>query len=394
MASDFFDASLSIGKEIVGLLDIVDKLKPFVPMLIAQLQGALPALSAAIAPIAPALAASLGGGLTTGLAAITGPVGAAALGVIGAIALIFDSGNEDEQIVLKFLKSIQEGIVTFLENLPDFLIRMARQFFSGIKNIVVEVPRMIVNLIKGVLFGVIGLIKASPTILVEVVRAIVDMFVGIITETPEIFAELIIALIEAIILLFTDAIPALIIALPGMFKDIGKAILYGIIEGFKGGFHAVKDAFTSFGERTKEHFKRIFRIKSPSRVFMEMGRFLTEGIAVGVSDGEADVGRSMDGVVRALFDSVEDLETNPDLSLHITPVIDMDEMDRELRRISALNTNVTADAANSVLSREGGFGNVANSVTNITYTQNNTSPKPLSTIELYRNTERQLRMLQ
>lgn len=391
---DVFEASLSIGKEIVGLLDIVDKLKPFVPMLITQIQGALPALSAAIAPIAPGLAASLGSGLTTGLAAITGPVGAAALGVIGAIALIFDSGNEDDQIVLKFLKSIQEGIVTFLENLPDFLIRTARQFFSGIKNIVVEVPRMIVNLIKGVLFGVIKLIKASPTILVEVVRAIVDMFVSIITETPEIFAELIIALIEAIILLFTDAIPALIVALPGMFKDIGEAILYGIIEGFKGGFHSVKDAFTSFGERTKEHFKRIFRIKSPSRVFMEMGRFLTEGIAVGVSDGEADVGRSMDGVVRALFDSVEDLETNPDLSLHITPVIDMDEMDRELRRISALNTNVTADAANSVLSREGGFGNVANNVTNITYTQNNTSPKPLSTIELYRNTERQLRMLQ
>src|SRR5699024_12467981 len=96
----------------------------------------------------------------------------------------------------------------------------------------------------------------------------------------------------------------------------------------------------------------------------------------------------MDGVVRALFDSVEDLETDPDLSLHITPVIDMDEMDGVLRRISALNTNVTADAANSVLSREGGFGNVANNVTNITYTQSNASPKPLSPIELYRDAGR------
>src|SRR5699024_5873354 len=181
--------------------------------------------------------------------------------------------------------------------------------------------------------GVIKLSKASPTILVEGVRAIVEMFGGIITETREIFVALIIALMVAILLLVPDATAALLGALPGMFDDIGEAILDGIIEGFKGGVHSVKDAFTSFGERTKEHFKRIFRIKSPSRVFMEMGRFLTEGIAVGVSEGEADVGRSMDGVVRALFDSVEDLETDPDLSLHITPVIDMDEMDRELRRI-------------------------------------------------------------
>src|SRR5699024_9897453 len=137
-------------------------------MLITQIQGALPALSAAIAPIAPGLAASLGSGLTTGLAAITGPVGAAALGVIGAIALIFDSGNEDDQIVLKFLKTIHEGIVTFLENLNDLLVRTARQFFSCIKSIVVEIPRMIVNLIKCVQLGVIKLNKASPIILVEV----------------------------------------------------------------------------------------------------------------------------------------------------------------------------------------------------------------------------------
>src|SRR5699024_8790217 len=136
---DVFEASLSIGKEIVGLLDIVDKLKPFVPMLITQIQGALPALSAAIAPIAPGLAASLGSGLTTGLAAITSPVGAAALGMIGDIALSFDSSNEDDQIVLNFLKSIQVGIVTFLESFTYFLVRKVRQFFSGIKNLVVEI---------------------------------------------------------------------------------------------------------------------------------------------------------------------------------------------------------------------------------------------------------------
>src|SRR5699024_11483406 len=89
---DVFDAALSIGKEIVGLLDIVDKLKPFVPMLITQIQGALPALSAAIAPIAPGLAASLGSGLTTGLAEINGTVGEAAPGMDGVIMMVFDSG--------------------------------------------------------------------------------------------------------------------------------------------------------------------------------------------------------------------------------------------------------------------------------------------------------------
>ncbi len=391
---DVFDASLSIGKEIVGILDIVDKLKPFVPMLIAQLQGALPALSAAIAPIAPGLAASLGSGLTTGLAAITGPVGAAALGVIGAIALIFDSGNEDDQIVLKFLKSIQEGIVAFIQNLPDFLIRTARQFFSGIRNLLVELPRMLLNLIRGVMFGLADLIKATPTIVVEVIKAMVDAFVSILTETPTILVEIGLAIIEALIYVITDAIPTLVKQLPSMLWEVGKAMFDGVIEGFKSGFKSIGNAFKSFGERVKDRFKRVFRIKSPSRVFMELGRYLTDGLAVGITDGESDVGRSMDGVVRALFDSVEDLDGDPDLSVHITPVIDMDEMDRELRRISDLNTSVTSNAANSVVSREGGFGGVMNNVTNITYTQNNTSPKPLSTIELYRNTERQLKMLQ
>lgn len=387
-----FDESLGIIKEIVGLLDFIDKLEPFLPMIIGALQGALPAISAALAPIAPGLAASLGGGITGALALITGPVGAAAAGVIGAIALIFDSGSD--QIVLRFMRAIVDGIIRFLKNLPETIVRFAKTFANGLKNIFVEVPRMAADLVKGLLFGIADLIKASPKIVTEVIIAFVEALVEIITETPTILVDLVLAILEAFFYILVDTIPGFLKAIPGMFKDIGLAIFHGIIEGFTEGAKNIGDAFKSFGERVTDGFKRVFKIKSPSRVFMELGHYLSEGLAEGISDGETEVGRSMDGIVRALFESVDDLDTDPDFSVTITPVIDMDELDRELRRITSLDTDVTAAAAENAVATPGGYIRNTSNVTNITYTQNNTSPKPLSTIELYRNTERQLKMLQ
>lgn len=70
------------------------------------------------------------------------------------------------------------------------------------------------------------------------------------------------------------------------FKDIGTAIIDGIIEGL----NTVWDAITDFVSGFVQGFKNALGIHSPSTVFEEIGGYLWDGILNGLSAGAANIG--------------------------------------------------------------------------------------------------------
>jgi len=66
------------------------------------------------------------------------------------------------------------------------------------------------------------------------------------------------------------------------FKDAGKNMVLGLINGIKNGAGAVKDAVVGLGSDAVKAFKGALDIKSPSRVFAQLGVQTTAGYAVGV----------------------------------------------------------------------------------------------------------------
>ena len=195
------------------------------------------------------------------------------------------------------------------------------------------------------------------------------------------------------------------------FNKVGREIAWAIVDGMTNG---LASKAWSFGESmlnvAKKGYNKVksyFKIHSPSRLMMELGGYVGEGLAIGIEDtGDrvADAGGSMagaayDAMSRAL-DGVNDLiEDDPSFKPEIKPILDLTEMQKQAKGINNFlpAIGVTAQAANAArppapVAVDNSDKNSQNGVTNITFNQTNNSPEALDAATIYRQTHTQLAM--
>ena len=391
-----FDSVVDIGKTLVGFMDVAEKFKPYLPMLFKLFDDNLGAIIPVVARFSPQLAATLGGGLAAALPAIAGPAAAIVATVAGIGYLIYDSGGE--QRVLTFIRTIVESIVEFTRNLPELITNFILQAINGIVNLIVEIPKLVKTLVVGLIEGLINMIRELPKRLPEIIMALVDGLVTIVTETPALLIDLAFSIIDALIEMIFVAIPELIVKLPEMFVQIGQAIVQGIIKGMLSIPQVIGKTVISIGERIQDRFRRFFRIHSPSRVMAELGGYITEGLAVGMEEAQPSADKAVRKVAQSVIDTAKDImdeDLGNNLDFTVTPVLDMGRLEEEWARFDrsqTLNASQTYGNASNVgsIRKSAEDEVIPNNSTVINYTQNNTSPNPLSTIDIYRNTQRQL----
>lgn len=76
------------------------------------------------------------------------------------------------------------------------------------------------------------------------------------------------------------------IELPAKFTDFGANILRGLVNGITSSMGSVKDAISNAGSSTIAWFKEKLGIRSPSRVFAQLGDYTMQGLAVGLDRSE------------------------------------------------------------------------------------------------------------
>lgn len=81
--------------------------------------------------------------------------------------------------------------------------------------------------------------------------------------------------------------------MPAKFSEFGANIIGGLVNGIKGAIGAVKSVISSVADSTVGWFKEKLGIRSPSRVFAELGDFTMQGL-------ERGLGRSADGPLGAV----------------------------------------------------------------------------------------------
>lgn len=412
---DSFEGATELTESLFSFLDVFEKFRPYVtmflglmtslPQIMQGISGAAGMLGGMVTSVG-SLVGSLGGmmgplgGMLGGLGPMVGggiqaAIPAAIMGVlafVGAVIaaivatyVIWDSGGE--QMVLRLARSITDGIVNLSKNLPELLRDFALQMVRGITNIIVDSPKMLADMIKGLMYGLIGFIRTAPSSIPKFIRALVDAFVYVITSYPAIFIDLGFAMVHAILEMFLNAIPELIMSIPQIFKDVGRAIVDGIVEGFS-------TAWETFKETTMQHLYNI------GNVFIKFANYFREffgkelypllGMPEGVTDDDilTDYERRLYNSTRnGYMNAFEDANYHPT----IRPEIDMDYVNEQFAQ-AELSSAVSLQAAQNVgASRvQAESAAEAASVTNLNYTQNITTPRPVSTIDIYRNTRRQL----
>lgn len=205
---------------------------------------------------------------------------------------------------LKLIISLAEGLVN---NIPTIIQSITTIIDALVDSILNNLPQFISAALDIIMALAEGLIEALP-VLIEMIPKIIegiyntllrpDMLEKIITTGVKLIVTLGGALIAAIPQLLA-MLPRIIMSVVDAFKrlitetnwgELGTNIVKGICDGFVKIGDYIKKKVTAVKDKVESTFKKLFGIKSPSRLMRDqVGIQITRGIGVGIEKGIPEV---------------------------------------------------------------------------------------------------------
>lgn len=403
---------------VVGLAGLV--LAPIVPTILG-LSGAIVllgvgclAVGAGILAFAAGISA-LGVSLATASVSIVATV-ASLLGLIplvltkvgeGIIALCNTIGGGAEAIlnmIVRVLTAVLQALTKCIPPLIECLKVLVDELLAFLKEYTPKFIDSGINIILALLKGVANSIG-------KIIQAAVDIVVaflrGVGQEAPRIADagfKMMINFIDGL----TAAINGNSEELRRSFRDLGDALIDGLVKGISDGAKFVKEKIIELCKSAWQSVKDFFGIKSPSREAIKVGKFIDQGLGIGLekysditSDSATEMGKTTMGALKKALSNVSDvIDSDMDMSPTIRPVIDLTDVksgERQLSNMLGKSRTITVNSANV---KTAAISNGMNTDTNtqsgtskqgtsISFTQNNYSPKALSKIDIYRQTKNQ-----
>jgi len=320
---DWF-ASLSpeMQKTIVAVAGLAAAIGPLL-MVLGPIVSTIGTLVVGLGAMSTAMAggASIVAGLTAGFPALgaaitllTGPIGiviAAIAGLVAAGVLIYKNWDEIKEaldrvwgaIVDFFTKTIPEAIekglkwfselpgkvAKFMNELPGKIghalgVALGNIIKFGIDAInwaIAEVPKFIESMMKFIrelpgkmweqLVAALGRVREWGNNLISWARSTLP---GVISNIVSFFREL-----------------------PGRLLEIGKDMVRGLWDGIKSMVGWIKDKISDFVGGIVDGVKGVLGIRSPSRIFMDIGENLSLGLAEGIRGAKAAVDSALAGLI-------------------------------------------------------------------------------------------------
>ena len=402
---------------VIGLAGLL--LTPVVPMIAAL------AISIGILGIA-VLAAGVG--VLAFATAMTVLAAAGAAGTAAVVALVKGLADALPYVAVR----IGEAIVAFAQVIarsgPAMLDAMTTVLEAIIDAIVRLTPKILTALTTLLFLFLDKILQSIPKLVDAGFRIANAILTGISQKLPELIdkgADVIVAFIKGVtgalpkitlaatmsVIAFINSMTAQIRASSGALENAGANLAAALIDGVVGGLGRLAGrAAAKAGEIAKSMLNTalsVLGIHSPSREFYWMGTMMIAGVVNSLNDNaslaeeaSAGVGQTMidsmsktlDGLSRALGTDLMDF--NPT----ITPVLDLSRVQKDAGTIEDLLNMPKFDVTGSYGSAKSagsGFeanrtddGEPANETQAPTYKfeQNNYSPKALSEVEIYRQT--------
>ncbi|AXQ61262.1 tape measure protein [Streptomyces phage LibertyBell] len=182
----------------------------------------------------------------------------------------------------------------------------------------------------------------------------------------------------------------------------------GLVDGLKAQQHHLEMVMDQLANRMVSSIKSSLGIKSPSREFKKVGKFSAEGLIRGLGDMSGSVEKAsgatglaaVEGLRKSLSGFSDLIVGDVEIKPVITPVLDLSSVRKEAGNIGGLlgGNSIAVDSAylkaRTIASSVAGQVDVQDDVpvggSVLNYTQNNYSPKALSSAEIYRQTKNQL----
>ena len=196
------------------------------------------------------------------------------------------------------LGKIVDGIVSAL---PGIATAAAKAVDTLAKTIVANFPtilqkglELIEKVVSGIVQGLPKVVSAAADIVSKIAKSIGENLPTILKKGGELIGKLAAGIIEKIPDV-VGCVPKIFEAVKNAFADtdwisLGKNIIEGIIQGVGAMVDELIKAVKSVASKAYETVKSFFEIGSPSKLMAnEVGRYIPEGIAVGIEANEDSV---------------------------------------------------------------------------------------------------------
>lgn len=296
-------AQLLVGL-VTGLITALPDLVAAVPQIVSALASAIAANLPAIMAAGQQLLTMFGSGIQSGVPQMVAQLPVVIDGFLGSITerlpAVLDKGVE---MLTELANGIISGIPQLAERLPLIIESFVTFITDNLPVILDAGVKLLFNLANGIIAGIPDMVSQLPKIIKSITTTISDNFPKIIRAG----FDLLIKLADGIL----SAIPDLVSVLPqvvaailsgfssvvsGVF-EIGKNIVMGLWDGIKSMGSWIAEKIGDFLGGIVDGAKDLLGIRSPSRVFADIGK----NMALGLGDGwEDSFGRVRDGITRGL----------------------------------------------------------------------------------------------
>ena len=241
------------------------------------------------------------------------------------------------QVILSFVNFITQNLPTILQAGITILLELIKGITQALPDLIPTMVKVIMDMVNILLDNIDLIIECGIQLLVALVEGIMNALPELISRLPEIIIKITTKLIELspqllsaalrIILALAEGlikfIPQLISKIPQILKsivnaftqgvkdfvNIGENLLKGIWNGISNTKEWLVNKIKGIGKAITGTFKKIFGIKSPSKLFRdEIGKNLILGVGVAfekdddlidkqINDFGDDVYKKMQGAV-------------------------------------------------------------------------------------------------
>lgn len=300
----------------------------------------------------------------------------ASLGTLAALLIRFVAGLLllIKDIFIGMNDVLYELIKTVFFNILDLLLKVMRESFSivmdvcrallrnllvGLFNAILDIP-VVGDIIKVVLgwFGVdvSGLKEMlnawadaalDKTILAgknveDALKKSVGNIMNTVTSTMDGIGDALSTGLGLISDLTGDTLGDISDAIGDFGEDLGKDMGGGLVNGLEGSADVITDAGEYIAEQAIDAVEDVAEINSPSRVFMRIGAYMAEGLAIGIQNGKDmlvdNISRVIDSTIGIAEDILSDTEDN-DITLVVG--LDTTNVESQAARVQDIMSGIT-----------------------------------------------------
>ena len=331
-----------------------------------------------------------------------------------------------EQILMALLQAIQNVIPKVIEVAVDIVVALAEGLARGVPAVVTAALELVKGVLQGIADNIQGIVEAGadcviafmdglanklPDVIESGINLALSFIEGVadgLTNNQERMSDAVRQVIEA---LLTTGVEVIVGGVEG-FLDGGKELLQGLVDGIEENWPKVKDAcgealewakdgiinagtalwdagcdviqgfIDGMGSKAMSVINKatevcggavqavmdFLGINSPSRVFIGIGKYTTQGMAVGLDKyaymAEDSASRLAENVVNNVKNPLSNIaklvDGDIDVNPTITPVMDLTNVEQGARRLSDMigNQDVRINARTGMLA--GSVGKIQN----------------------------------